>query len=91
LNKIGLKNMPTLFQIIGFVGVGILVVAYLALQSGRIKGDDWRYPASNLVGALLILFSLYETPNVPSIVIELIWVSISSYGVWRTLCRKNKP
>ncbi len=78
----------TLFQIIGFIGVSILVVAYLALQSGKIAGDDWRYPASNLAGAMLILFSLYETPNVPSIAIELIWVSISSYGLWRALKRK---
>jgi uncharacterized membrane protein len=81
--------LPSLFQFVGFVGVGLLVIAYFALQSGKIKGDDWRYPATNLVGALLILFSLYETPNVPSIVIELIWVSISSYGLYRAL-RKRK-
>lgn len=79
----------TLFQFIGFVGVGLLVMAYFALQSGKIKGDDWQYPATNLCGALLILFSLYETPNVPSIVIELIWVSISSYGLLRALRRRK--
>jgi paired small multidrug resistance pump len=79
--------LPSLFQIIGFIGVGMLVTAYLAQQSGRIKGDEWQFPATNLAGASLILFSLYETPNVPSIVIELIWVSISSYGLYRALKR----
>ncbi len=80
-----ISHIPSLFQLIGFAGVAVLVVAYLALQAGKIKGDDWRYPASNLAGALLILFSLYETPNIPSIAIELIWVSISGYGLWRAL------
>ena len=83
-----MEYIPTIFQIIGFVGVAILVIAYLALQAGKIKGDNWRYPALNLSGALLILCSLYETPNIPSIAIELIWVTISCYGLWRAW-RKN--
>jgi paired small multidrug resistance pump len=83
-----MEYVPTIFQIIGFIGVAILVMAYLALQAGKIKGNDWRYPASNLSGALLILCSLYETPNVPSIAIELIWVTISCYGLWRALRKK---
>jgi uncharacterized membrane protein len=73
----------SIYELCGFIGVALLVYAYLRLQTGKWRGDIWQYPATNLSGALLILVSLYETPNIPSIAIELVWISISLYGLWR--------
>ena len=68
---------------IGFVGVGAIVFAYFANQQGWLNSDDWRFPTANLVGALLILSSLWSAWNFPSFVIEVIWAVISLYGLAR--------
>lgn len=69
------------FQAIGLVGVGFILVAYLANQQRWLHSEDWRFPAANLVGSLLILVSLCVEWNLPSVVIEVFWIAISVYGL----------
>jgi hypothetical protein len=71
------------FTIVGFVGVAFIVAAYFANQQEWLGSGDWRFPAANLVGSLLILVSLYSAWNFPSAVIEVIWAAISLYGLSR--------
>ncbi|MGH7039157.1 MAG: CBU_0592 family membrane protein, partial [Stellaceae bacterium] len=47
-----------LYDLAGFAGAAIIIIAYLANQRGRLRSDDWRYPLANLIGAALILVSL---------------------------------
>jgi hypothetical protein len=76
------------FMLVGLVGVACIVVAYFANQQGWLGSDDWRFPAANLVGSLLILVSLYDAWNFPSAVIEVIWATISLYGLSRQWWRR---
>jgi hypothetical protein len=71
------------YTIAGFIGAAIVLVAYFANQSGRLASADWRFPAANLVGSLLILASLFKQWNFPSVVIEVFWAAISLYGLVR--------
>ena len=48
-----------LYNVVGFIGTAVLIGAYFANQQRWLASDDWRYPAANLVGALLILISLF--------------------------------
>ncbi len=73
------------YDIAGFVGVVVLIAAYFANQQGWLRSDDWRYPAANLLGALLILLSLWFEWNFPSAVIEIVWALISVWGIARSL------
>jgi hypothetical protein len=77
------------FTAIGLVGVGLIVVAYFASQQGWLSAADWRFPAGNLAGSLLILSSLYTQWNFPSAVIEVVWSVISLYGLGRHLMRRT--
>ena len=72
----------------GFVGVALIVAAYFANQQNWLVSTDWRFPAINLAGSLLILASLYTAWNFPSAVIEVIWAAISLYGLSRQLRRR---
>ena len=47
-----------IFRAIGLVGAAIFVVAYFANQARWLNAHDWRFPAANLAGSLLILISL---------------------------------
>ena len=76
------------FTLVGLVGVTIIVVAYFANQQSWLSSEDWRFPAANLVGSLLILTSLFHAWNFPSVVIEIIWSAISLYGLGRRLQRR---
>jgi len=69
------------FTISGMIGAVLVVVAYLANQAKRLPSDDWRYPAANLVGAVLILISLYAAWNLPAAAVEVFWAAISLYGL----------
>ena len=70
---------------VGYVGAAIIGLSYFLNQRGRLASDDWRFPAANLAGSLLIVTSLWFHPNTPSVVIELFWSSISLYGIGRNL------
>jgi hypothetical protein len=72
-----------IYTFIGFVGALVVVLAYWANQADRLPSHDWRFPAANLGGSILILVSLYDAWNWPSVVIELFWATISIYGLLR--------
>jgi hypothetical protein len=75
------------YDVIGFAGAAAIIAAYFANQQRWLRSEDWRYPFANLVGAALILVSLFFEWNFPSVVIEIFWIAISLYGVaksWRT-------
>ena len=69
---------------LGYVGAGLIILAYLLNQNGRLASTDWRFPATNLLGSALVLVSLTTNLNLPSVVIEVFWASISVYGIWRS-------
>ena len=79
-----------LYTATGIVGVALIVGAYFTNQQGWLSSEDWRFPAANLVGSLLILASLYTAWNFPSAVIEVIWAAISLYGLGRRLRRSGR-
>ena len=82
---------PTLPDLIGLVGVAMILAAYFALQSGRASSEDWRFSAINAAGAALILISLAFAFNLASFVIELSWLAISLFGLWRARTSALKP
>ena len=71
----------SVYTVAGFVGVVMVLIAYFANQQRWLSSEDWRFPAANLAGALLILVSLFGEWNLPSVVIEAFWAAISVYGL----------
>ena len=81
--------MPIAFyDVVGIVGTAMLIAAYFANQQRWLSSEDWRYPAANLVGAVLILISLWFEWNLPSVVIEIFWIAISLWGIGKSLARR---
>ncbi len=76
-------------DIVGFVGVSLIVATYFLSQLGRMDVGRPLYPALNGVGALLILFSLYFTFNAASVVVEGFWLAISTVGLLRALRNRS--
>ena len=70
-----------IYTISGMIGAVLVIAVYLANQAKRLPSDDWRFPAANLLGAALILISLYNAWNLPAALIEVFWGAISLYGL----------
>ena len=73
-----------LFNATGLLGVGLIILAYLLVQIEKLASHDMRYLLLNLIGALLHIVSLLRFWNLASFIIELFWVGISLYGLFRS-------
>ena len=75
------------YDIIGTIGVTLIIITYVLLQIDRIRSDQLSYSALNAVGALLILISLYYSFNFPAFVVEFFWLLISLFGIAKYMFR----
>jgi hypothetical protein len=73
----------TIFDIVGVIGTALIIAAYFASQQGWVDARDWRFPFVNLIGALLILVSLWVAWNLAAFIMEVFWIAISLYGLVR--------
>ena len=77
------------FDFVGFAGVLLVLLAYLALQTQRMRGDGFAYSVLNMFGAIGILVPVIyaEHMNYSVLFIEAAWIAISVYGLWHALRR----
>ena len=68
-------------DILGTLGVVVIIFTYILLQLGRVKSEQIAYSLLNAVGAACILFSLYYSFNLPSFIVEFFWLLISLFGI----------
>ena len=77
-------------DIIGLVGVALLIVTYAMLQLDKIDPKGFWYSFNNFIVAILVTVSLVYTPNLASLVIEFFWFIISVYGMVMYYNRQQK-
>jgi hypothetical protein len=76
-------------DVIGGVGVVLVLATYGLLQAGRMTADALLYSTLNLLGAILIGISLLYSFNLASFIIEVFWATASAYGIWRAVRRRT--
>ena len=82
----------TWFDLAGFIGVLMIVVAYLLLQLDKLPSSSPSYSLLNGAGALLIIISLVFRFNLSAFIVEVFWFLISLLGLTKSLLsRKNPP
>ncbi len=74
----------------GNVGVALIVVTYLLLQLGRLRGTDLSYSALNALGASLVIVSLLYDFNLSAFMMEAFWVLISLIGIVKYFAFKQR-
>ena len=73
---------------LGLIGVVAVSIAFFLLQAQKLSAHGATYLLLNLLGAILVMVSLWYSWNLSSFVIELIWAVVSIYGLWKL--RQNK-
>lgn len=69
-------------DIIGLIGVALLIGTYALLQFDRIDPKGFWYSFNNMIVAVLVTVSLLYNWNLASMVIEVFWFSLSVYGLY---------
>jgi hypothetical protein len=68
----------------GYVGVVLVLLAFLLLQARKLHGNGLTYQLMNIAGALGVMLSLlFGSFNLPAFVMEVAWALIGIYGVLR--------
>lgn len=75
-------------DIVGLVGVTILIVTYAMLQFDKINPKGFWYSFNNMIVAILVTVSLLYSFNLASMVIEVFWFSLSVFGIWNYYRKK---
>jgi hypothetical protein len=83
MNEVGISD------VIGLIGVALLITTYALLQFDRIDPKGFWYSFNNMVVAILVTVSLLYSFNLASMVIEVFWFGLSVYGIWN-FYRKRK-
>jgi hypothetical protein len=71
---------------IGIVGSILISIAYFGVSTGRVSGQSPKFQMLNLIGSIMIIYSLWFRPNAGAIIIEVLWISIATYALikyWR--------
>ena len=70
-------------DLIGNIGVVMLMIAYLMLQLNKLRSDGLAYSLLNAIGASLVVVSLLYDFNLSALLMEVFWVLISFVGIYR--------
>ncbi len=76
-------------DIIGFVGMFCIVAAY-AYSNLTKEMNLLLFNVINLIGAILLMVSLTVNFNLPSMVLEIIWMTIAVFGIAKALVARRK-
>lgn len=74
----------------GFIGVLLIVIAYLLLQLDKLPSTAVSFSLLNAAGSLLIMFSLIFKFNISAFLIEVFWFLISLIGVTKWLTARKR-
>ena len=76
------------YDIIGIIGVSIIIISYFLLQINQLSIDNIKFSILNIIGSVLILYSLSYNWNLSSVIIESFWIIISFIGVYKYLVKR---
>jgi hypothetical protein len=77
------------FDLVGNIGVLLMVIAYLLLQLEKLSSSALSYLLLNAFGAILVIISLLFRFNLSAFFMEAFWLLISLYGLSKQLFSKR--
>jgi hypothetical protein len=72
-----------LVDIVGWIGVAVLLIAYGLISTKRMEGDDVGYQVLNIVGAILLVINSSHYGAYPSVGVNVVWTGIAIYALVR--------
>lgn len=72
-------------DIIGSVGVGLILIAYFLNTTKLIQQEGKLYYVLNVIGAAIAAYASYLIQYWPFVILETTWTLVSIYGLMKTM------
>jgi hypothetical protein len=72
-------------DIIGTVGVGLILIAYFMNTSKLLPPDGKLYFVLNIIGAALACYASFLINYMPFVILEGTWTLVSIYGLMKAM------
>ena len=89
VKKKGLIEMAGI-DMLGFVGMTLLLSAFIFNQIKWFANDSFWYHMFNFVGAYILSHYAYLLSNTPFLILEFVWGSFSAYQLVVMLCNRSR-
>jgi len=76
-------------NVVGFAGMVCVILAYAYITAVD-RPNPFIQHGTNLLGAVLLGFSLLVNTNPASLVLEMFWLAISSWGLVKAVVDRKK-
>ena len=76
-------------EVAGWVGAGLILLAYLLLSMGKVTGQSALYQWMNVVGAAGFIVNGWWHGAIPSTALNVIWLLIGVFATWRIVTTKG--
>lgn len=76
-----MNETKLLVDIIGWIGAGSLLLAYLLISTNRVIGKSYLYQGLNLLGSFGFIVNSYCYGALPSVALNVIWLLIGLYTI----------
>jgi hypothetical protein len=81
-------------DIIGIIGVGLILLAYFCNVLGWISSNKPLFFILNIIGAGLACYASWMIDYMPFVILEGTWTLVSVYGLYRSVAARrsvNQP
>ncbi len=78
-------DISMVINIIGWIGSGLVVLAYGLVSTNRLKGNSVIYQLINLMGAIFLLINTVYFGAYPSSFTNIVWITIAVVAIVRAV------
>lgn len=75
--------MELTIDILGWCGALFVLLAYALVSTRRVEGDSPWYQSLNIVGAMLLLANTAYEGAYPSSFVNVVWIGIAIFALYR--------
>lgn len=70
-------------DLIGWIGGLEVLIAYFLISNKRVSETSLFYHLLNLTGAILLIINTIYVGAYPSAFVNIVWVAVAGYSIWK--------
>lgn len=75
------KKMNKTSNLLGWIGVGLILLAYAGISFNQLQPQSWLYQIMNLSGSVFIIVSSLQKRDYQPVVLNVAWALIAIIGL----------
>ncbi|MFN0204301.1 MAG: hypothetical protein ACKVTZ_22475 [Bacteroidia bacterium] len=79
----------TLIDLMGWVGMAMVVFAYGANIQNKLPNTSLAYILLNMIGSIFLIINCFYNHAMPPAILNIIWTIIAFYSLWQYFRREK--